>query len=140
MQNLENLDNDALDHALASTIDEAQLDALFAERSRRIAARQAEIAQAEAAWLAELDAEIAQAAKAEADLQACEERQQDIQRDIAQIQRNIADFHADRDTLIFPPVLLTAADINDAYAQLQTLTDALAASRSEWFSIKRQMA
>ena len=138
MHSLSNLTNDAIDNAIASTIDKAQLDALFAERSRRIAARQAEIAQAEADWLAELDAEIAQAAKADAELQACEDRQHDIRREIARIQQDIADFHADPDTLL-PSVFLSSADISDAYDDLQALKDALAASRSEWWSIKRQI-
>lgn len=65
---LSSLSNDELDAKLDGAIQDdhkSVVERLLAERSRRIRARQNEIAESEAEWLAELDREIEDAREAE---------------------------------------------------------------------------
>lgn len=58
------LTNDQLDARIARTLD-AEQSALLDERARRVAAAYAARLEADAAWLAELDAEVAEAVAAD---------------------------------------------------------------------------
>lgn len=65
MHDIQTISNTCLDRCISNATNgqgdmTPELDLLFEERSRRISARQAEIAEAEAAWEAEIDALIEQ--------------------------------------------------------------------------------